>query len=190
MKKFKSVVVLGMLLFSAWAWGQELNLVNSKSELIWTGKAAFNSYSLTGTLKYKNAKMIIENNLIKSLSITVDMTSLDHENQNLTHHLKSKDFFEVNTFNTAIFVLDQPKKITSSRIPLKGTLKIKDFKHSKEVMAFFTKEEELFILSFSTSIDRTKYGVKFNSPSYFKKLKDQAIADCFELKGKLKFEVR
>lgn len=37
-------------------------------------------------------------------------------------------------------------------------------------------------------LDRTAYGIHFNSPSIMKKMKDQANADEFILVGKLVFE--
>jgi polyisoprenoid-binding protein YceI len=43
-------------------------------------------------------------------------------------------------------------------------------------------------LSIDVSIDRTDYGVKFNSPSFFKKMKENAIADQFKLNGNLIIE--
>jgi polyisoprenoid-binding protein YceI len=43
-------------------------------------------------------------------------------------------------------------------------------------------------LSIDVSIDRTDYGVKFNSPSFFKKIKENAIADQFKLNGNLIIE--
>ena len=46
-------------------------------------------------------------------------------------------------------------------------------------------DEDYKELTFNISIDRTIYGVKFNSPSFFKKMKENAIADEFKLKGSL-----
>lgn len=37
-------------------------------------------------------------------------------------------------------------------------------------------------------MDRTQYGVNHNSPSIFKRLKEDAIADEFVLKGELIFQ--
>ncbi|MFT5617313.1 MAG: hypothetical protein ACI85I_000529 [Arenicella sp.] len=37
-------------------------------------------------------------------------------------------------------------------------------------------------------IDRTKFGITYNSPSYFEKMKDQAIADEFTISFNWVFE--
>jgi hypothetical protein len=43
-------------------------------------------------------------------------------------------------------------------------------------------------LYFDISTDRTAYGIKFNSPAFFEKMKEKAIADEFKLKGDFKLE--
>jgi len=44
------------------------------------------------------------------------------------------------------------------------------------------------VLNGTITINRTDYGITFNSPSYFEKLKDQAIADDFKLELRLVFD--
>ena len=172
-----------LLLFTINANAQQLTLNTNSSSIEWTGKAAFNAYTLTGTLEAESGTITMNNTTIESLIVTINMKSLDHENKDLKKHLRSKDFFEVNTYQTAVFTLTEPAKITNGKVVLKGSMTIKDVSHEELISASFNGSE----LTFEHTMDRTIYNVKFNSPSIFKKLKENAIADAFILKGSLKF---
>lgn len=163
---------------------QELELKVNESKIEWIGKAAFNSYSLTGLLSPIEGRIKVKNNTIFELSIVVDMKSLNHENSDLKKHLRSKDFFEVKKYTKAYFKINQPVLLDEHTVILVGEMTIKGITKTETIIATLKNK----ILTFEHSIDRTLYGVKFNSPSFFKKLKENAIADNFILKGSLVFE--
>ena len=182
----KNLTILIITLLAAFAMdvqAQEFKLDNKKSEINWTGKAAFNSYSLTGTLTSEAGNIIIKDNQIESLEVIIDMKSLNHENKRLKSHLRGKDFFEVKKYSQATFTLDKPTAVQDGHAELSGTLKIKNSAHSENIQAIVKIEDNKVLLTFNTEIDRTKYGVKFNSPTFFKKMKENAIADSFKLAG-------
>jgi polyisoprenoid-binding protein YceI len=132
--------------------------------------------------------LVIKDNVIESLEVKVDMKSLDHKNKRLKSHLRGKDFFEVKKYTTATFTLDQPVAIVDGKAQLSGTFTIKNSSHQEQMQVTILVKENKVSLAFDTEIDRTKYGVKFNSPSFFKKMKENAIADLFVLKGNLHFQ--
>jgi polyisoprenoid-binding protein YceI len=163
---------------------QELRINTENSILNWTGKAAFSSYSLTGTLNTKTGFIKIDNNTITTLKIAIDMKSLNHKNKDLKKHLRSDDFFDVKTFTEAHFQLTKPAKIIENQAVLTGKMTIKGIEKEETITVLFDNK----ILKFEYKMDRLNYGVTFNSPSIFKKMKDNAIADDFILKGNLIFE--
>lgn len=183
MKTNDLLSVLVFCLITAYSFGQNKTIDLEKSSLNWTGKAAFDAYSLTGTLKVKRGEILIENDSIKSLNLSIDMKSLNHENKDLKTHLRGEDFFEVNTYTEATFTVTQPVQIKNGSTEVTGELKIKDV--TKTETFTINLNDDYSTLSFDISVDRTKYGVKFNSPSFFKKMKENAIADEFKLKGSL-----
>lgn len=185
MKKLHLITAF-ILLISTQNYSQKLNLDYKTSSFSWTGKAAFNAYSLTGSLQAKSGEITIENDSIKKLKVIIDMKSLHHKNKDLKKHLRNKDFFEVKTYETAVFTLSNPVKITNEKAILKGNMRIKNTTNQEEIAVTISKDNQL-IISFSTQLDRTKYGVKFNSPSFFKSMKENAIADEFTLKSELVF---
>lgn len=183
MKNLTILIITLLAAFTMDVQAQEFKLDNKKSEINWTGKAAFNSYSLTGTLSSEAGNIIIKDNQIESLEVIIDMKSLNHENKRLKSHLRGKDFFEVKKYTQATFTLGKPTAIKDGHAQLSGTLKIKNSAHSENIKAVIKIEDNKVLLTFNTQIDRTKYGVKFNSPTFFKKMKENAIADAFKLEG-------
>jgi len=139
---------------------------------------------LTGSLKKKEGIMKIEDGRVLELRIIIDMKSLDHENNDLKSHLRNEDFFEVNTFTTATFELLKPIIITNNTAILVGNMTIKNITKEEIIKAKISNKS----LSFSHIMNRTIYGIKFNSPSFFKKIKENAIADEFILEGRLIFQ--
>jgi len=169
---------------------QEFALEKEKSQITWTGKAAFNTYSLTGSLTVHNGTILIENDTIKEMQITVNMKSLDHDNNDLKRHLRSSDFFEVNTYDEAQFILRSSASISSGKASITGDLTIKNNTNSETIDIEITVGESFLILNLSKSLDRTKYGIQHNSPSFYKNMKENAIADDFILKASLGFVER
>jgi len=167
---------------------QELKLNPNDSNLSWKGKAAFESYSLTGTLQPFKGILVIKKNTIEKLTVTIDMKSLYHENKDLKSHLRGKDFFEVKTYKTATFVLSKPTDYLDKNIVLVGEMTIKGVTKKEVITAKISKENGSVEIVFDIDLDRTLYGVEYNSPSIFEKLKENAIADIFHLKGTLVFK--
>ena len=189
MKTLKNILItLVFLSFISTLDAQEFKVVNDKSKITWTGKAAFTSYSLSGNLKVLKGKLIIENDILKTLEISIDMKSLDHKNGDLKSHLRSKDFFEVKKYKTANFEITKPVKIINGKAIIVGLMKIKNTIRQEEIQAEILIKNSSVSIQFNTKLDRTKYGVKFNSPSFFKKMKENAIADLFILKGDVLFK--
>jgi len=178
--QIKFTLLLSLLLLTSSALHQ--TQIKSKiNQLNWTGKAAFNAYSLTGTIDIKRVSSKVTSSSIEALNIEIDMTSLNHENRDLKGHLQSTDFFDVDSYNTSSFVLTKPAEIINGRAKLTGILSIKN--HRLEESFEVLVEDNLLILDIV--INRVDYGITFNSPTIFQKMKDQAIADEFQLKGRI-----
>jgi polyisoprenoid-binding protein YceI len=185
MRTLKMIIILILTFSSLKITAQKLDLIGKESNLTWTGKAAFSSYSLTGTLKAKAGFIKIADNTITDLKIIINMKSLNHENKDLTKHLRGKDFFEVNTFPEAFFEIYEPIKIVDNKAILLGKMTINGITKEEIISVLINKKS----MSFECELNRTDYGVKFNSPSFFKKMKENAIADNFLLNGELVFKL-
>ena len=67
-------------------------------------------------------------------------------------------------------------------------MKIKDKSKQETLRIAISNNGNQIELAFKTTLDRLDYGVTYNSPSLFKKLKQNAIADEFVLEGVLVFD--
>lgn len=190
MKKIKLITFLiGVIISPYLLQSQDYKLNQKESSIIWTGKAAFNSYALTGTIKPLKGTLSINKIEITNLSIVIDMKSLDHENKDLKKHLKSEDFFEVKTYPTAAFIIQNPSQYSSKKTIVSGMLRLKNKSNIEKIPVSIDQSDSKITLTFEYEINRTEYGINHNSPSIFKRLKENAIADKFMLKGKLVFDL-
>lgn len=166
---------------------QDWTFAPAKSKITWAGKAAFSAYTLGGTLQLKSSNIDMVDKEIQSADFIFNMKTIDAENKDLTKHLKSKDFFEVKKYNTATFVLVALTTDTANQVLAKGNLTIKCTTKEVSFPIQINQSDNQLTVKGQAIINRTDFGITFNSPSFFEKLKNQAIADDFELNFDLVF---
>lgn len=176
-----------LLICSAFCNAQTSYKLNTSTLLEWQGKAAFSSYSPAGTLKVDKAAITVKNDSILAMVVSVDMTSLSQENKQLEKHLRDADFFDVTVFGQASFTLTKAVEISSNSVVLEGLMTIRGKTQPELISAQITEKNQQYVISFDHTFDRTMYGINYNSPSIFKRIKENAIEDNFTLKGSLRF---
>ena len=109
-------------------------------------------------------------------SITV--TDLSGESKaNLEGHLSNDDFFGVEKHPTSQLVITEVKELTAGEYAVSGDLSIKGA--TKPVS--FTMQVAENSAHTKLKIDRTKYGIRYGSGSFFDNLGDNTINYNFEL---------
>ena len=110
----------------------------------------------------------------------------DKPSPNLDKHLKNDDFFGVEKFPTANFVI---KKVEGNGADVKitGDLTIKGKTNSVSFPAKVTwnADKTVSAVAEKVVIDRTKYGIEYKSKSIFSSIGDNFIYDEFILNVKL-----
>jgi polyisoprenoid-binding protein YceI len=101
-------------------------------------------------------------------------------NQKLVGHLKSDDFFSVETHPTATLVLTNVKK-SGSNYTFKGDLTIKGTTKPVSFQASSTTESDAVKVEGELVIDRSDFDVRYGSKSFFDNLGDKMIYDDFTL---------
>jgi len=108
----------------------------------------------------------------------------------LTEHLKSDDFFAVIKYPTATFSLtgvlagSEPGQFT-----LAGNLTIRGITKPIEIPVTASQAGDTLMVNGKAVVDRSLYGVKFGSTSFFKELADNVIIDNeFKLEFSLQAE--
>jgi polyisoprenoid-binding protein YceI len=157
---------------------QSVFKVNSgKSKFLWTGYASVGNYAPTGTIKLSTGSMSFDGKTISKAVFEFDMKTISHENKDLQNHLRNEDFFDVEKFPKAMFTLE---KIMGNQAI--GLLKIKDVEQKISFPITFKKSEREIQIQAIISVNRTDFGIKYNSQNFFSNLGDYAIKDNFELK--------
>lgn len=181
MKKWTLLSVMLFTLSVMFAQNQTLKLDAKASKLQWTGKSAVGNYALTGDIEAKNGELILVEKDINTANVVINMKTIFSSEKSLMKHLKAADFFEVKSFPEASFELEE-LRLSKDGTPLaKGWLTIKDQRKAFECPVEVTNSDAQQIVKGKATVDRTAYGIIYNSTSYFKDIGDHAIADEFEL---------
>ena len=141
-----------------------------------------------GTISLREGALEFDKKQLTGGSFVMDMTSInttdlegDYKNK-LDGHLKANDFFGVEKHPKATLVFTSVTK-NETNYSVVGDLTIKGITNK----IAFDLEISGNTATTSLKVDRTKYGIKYGSASFFDDLKDKAIYDEFDLKVSLKF---
>ena len=163
------------------------NIVQDESSLVWTGREVSTS-SHYGTINFTSGQFEIADGLISQGEFLVDMTSITVQDltggskERLEGHLRSDDFFSVESFPTAHLYISSSEVISNGKWMVNGFLTIKDISHP--VLFEMSNTEDGW--NANLVFDRSKYNVKFRSGTFFENLGDKLIYDDIELKINLK----
>ncbi len=160
--------------------------ITSDSYLTWYGENKIQVKSHTGTLKFntnvsflglapKNEAGEME---IVGGQLLIDMATLSGENEPemLINHLKSADFFDVDTYPEANFVITG-----KADGQVKGLLTIKGVTQEVSVPYTMTATEDGYTIEGQFEIDRTLWGVTTLSSSFFEDVGDSVVEDTIKL---------
>lgn len=157
-----------------------------KSVIEWVGKKVTGSHQ--GTITLSNGNFIVKNNKLVGGNFDIDMNSIvctdisDAEtNGKFVGHLKADDFFGTDKFPKANFTITKITQKKATNYEVVGTLKIKEISNEISFPAVVSITPKSLGAVAKMKIDRTKYGIKYGSGSFFDNLGDKAIKDEFEL---------
>lgn len=158
----------------------------SESSVVWTATKVV-SGGHTGTVKIAKGSLEIDGAELKGGSFEIDMTTIantDIEGEwraKLEGHLKSDDFFAVESYKTASLKITNVKSTGKGKYDVTGDLTIKGKTESVSFPAELTVKGGKATATAKITVDRTKYDVRYGSPSFFDDLGDKAISNEFTL---------
>ncbi len=189
--KMKNNMKTGVILFIATS-AASFTTISEKQVDVEQSQITWKGYKVTGqhegTIELTKGKLIFEGNKLKGGDFIVDMSSLtttDLEGEwkgKLEGHLKSEDFFGVEKHPTASLTITNVLN-DGNHYTVTGNLTIKDITNP----VTFDMTVENSSAKASLKIDRSKFDIRYGSPSFFNNLKDKAIYDEFELNVSLAF---
>ncbi len=161
--------------------------VDEKASTIgWIGKKVTGQH--TGNVQIASGELSADKKSIKEGSFEIDMTTMTvtdvtdpNGNSRLLGHLKSDDFFGVEKFPKAKFVITSVTPKTGDEYTVKGNLTIKGITQSIEFPATIKNDGKKLTAVAKIVVDRTKYDIKYRSTNFFENLGDKAISNDFEL---------
>lgn len=191
MKRSILSIVIATAVFGSFAFtnpekeAKEIKIDNS--QVIWKGYKVTGSH--TGTIALKSGSLSFDNDKLVGGEFVMDMpqiitTDLTGEYKDkLEGHLKSDDFFGVAKHPTSTLVFTKVKATGKNSYQITGDLTIKGQTNpvTFEMSVYGNKANA------TLKVDRTKYGVKYGSTSFFDDLADKAIYDEFDLVADLEF---
>lgn len=187
MKNLKSIALVFLALVTVTVTAQTKKIDVAASSIEWLGKKVTGQHN--GTVNFKEGALVFKGKALKGGSFTVDMNSLtatdlkgEYQGK-LNGHLKADDFFGTEKFPTATLVFKNIGAKAKDVYAVTADLTIKGI--TKPVTFDITVKGNSATTTFN--VDRTKYGIQYNSKSIFSAIGDKAINDEFELKVTLKF---
>ena len=157
-----------------------------KSKIRWVGKKLTDQHN--GTIKIKKGEIKKNDGSFKGF-IVIDMSSIACKdikdpkyNKKLVNHLKSEDFFYIKKYETAKLEITDVKKISKNKHTVYGAITIRGKTQKIDFPARIVFSKKSFKAKGKLTIDRTKFGIRYGSGSFFKSLGDKIIYDDFTLK--------
>jgi polyisoprenoid-binding protein YceI len=184
MKSVKVIIAtlaLGLITFSGVAAPKVVNLNKSASSIAWLAKKVTGEHN--GTVGISAGALNVDGNKLIGGNFTIDLKTIKDldltdpaYNQKLIGHLSSGDFFEVEKFPTATFVIT---KVTGNQVT--GNLTAKGITKSITFPAEITVKGGKVTAKANITIDRTDFNIRYNSKKFFESIGDKAIYDDFAL---------
>lgn len=188
MRNLKTIAIALLVAFGTTvATAQTKKIDTKKSTINWVGKKVTGEHS--GTVNFKEGSLIFKANKVTGGNFTVDMTSLTATDLSgdwktkLDGHLKSEDFFGTEKFQTSKLVFKKIASKGNGVYTVTADLTIKGITNP----VTFDLTTKGSTADAVVTIDRTKYGIKYSSKSFFDNLGDKTIYDDFTLNVHLEY---
>ncbi len=160
------------------------------STLAWLAKKVTGQHN--GTIKVASGALVVNYNKIEGGEFTIDMKTIacsDLQGEyagKLLDHLNGDDFFAVDKNPTANLKL---KKVTETKVAgtfdVVADLTIKGITDEVKFPAQISVDAKQVKATADFMVNRTKFGIKYGSKSFFASIGDKAIYDEFNLKVNL-----
>lgn len=170
--------------------GKSYTVDLASSKVMWEGSKITSGHS--GSISLSNGSLSAQGGQVTGGEFTIDMNSLVNSDmeagqgkEKLEGHLKSADFFDVGTYPNAKFAITKITKIDGDAEAshlVYGNLTMKDASNEIGFKANISESNGTITVSTPKfTIDRTKWGLKYGSSSFFDNLGDKAINNEIDL---------
>ena len=167
------------------------SLLIDDSELSWIG-TELSTKTHTGTIDFTDGTIVVDSDNTISGNIKINMSTINvtdlqgRSKEMLERHLRSSDFFEVESYSEAKFsFISKSFDKLSNQISFVGDLTIKDITNPISFNATLLETSPFLKAKAVLSFDRSKYNVRFRSGNFFENLGDKLILDDIDVNIRL-----
>ena len=186
LKLFTGLAALGLFMsLSLHIMAGENYKIGDKSKVTWLGKKVTGQH--TGGIVLKSGELSLEKGMLTGGTFIMDMTSItctDMEGEsadNLLVHLRSDEFFGVTKYQTSKLLITKVATSTTGIITVSANLTIKGITKKVEFPVVVDERNGSVTVIGVITVNRTLYGIKHGSGSFFDDLGDKMIEDNFTL---------
>jgi len=187
----KKILILSLSFLSLMSFTTMLNQDHVKvnieaSTVKWIGSKITSSHE--GDIKISSGKLVLEDGMLVGGEFVIDMTSIictdlkpNEGGDKLVKHLKADDFFGVENHPTSNLKITNVSHVSASNYLITADLTIKGISHPVDFNADVKINNTAYLATATLVFDRTKYGIEYNSGSFFDNLGDYLILDDITL---------
>lgn len=157
-----------------------------KSEIGWSGKSISDVH--TGKIRLSKAELRYQGEMLiggmfeadmRSITVT-DITDIE-DNRHFIEHIGNADFFEVDKYPVAYFVITKVTPIEDGTYEVTGNMKIRDKELPLTFKAKSETDDRIRRVSAIVSVDRTLFGIEYGAQGKKGSEKDWFILNEFVL---------
>lgn len=137
-----------------------------------------------GTMKLSSGTMLIQDGIVQGGSFVIDMNSVhvtdmkpDDGGKDLEDHLKSADFLTTADHPKGYFTVLNSVRNAPDKFTVSGYLILKGISNTITFPATITETKTTLRVTSEFTINRTLWGINYQSGSIFNLLKDDIISD-------------
>lgn len=183
-----SILLFSVALFATGVEPSKKSINVATSKIMWKGYKVTGSHD--GTVSFKSGSLTFDNNKLTGGELVVDVKSLAVTDlsgggkDKLEGHLKSPDFFGVDTHPTAaIKFVKVASRGKEGEYRVTANITIKNI--TKEIK--FDANVANGVGTAAIKIDRSDFDIRYGSGSFFDSLGDKTIYDEFDLNVAINF---
>ncbi len=162
-----------------------IKIDTEKSAIKWKGSNLFKFNQHYGTVNFLSGEISMNGPAISGGKFVVDMNSIMNTdgkyNEMLVSHLKNKDFFDVEKHPEAKLEIHQVKPDDNGHMEVEALLTIKGISKPVKFRSTFEKRTNATVFKSKLIIDRTRWGINYESKGIVGSVKEGIISDAIEL---------
>ncbi len=170
-----------------------IKIDTAKSVIKWKGSNLFKFNQHYGIVKLLSGEISMNGGSISEGKFVVDMNSILNTdgkyNEMLVMHLKNQDFFDVAKYPEAKLEINQIKYEDDGHMEIEALLTIKGISKPIKFSSTIEKGPNETFLKSRFIIDRTQWGISYESKGLVASLKDDIISDAIEFEVTIVFRL-